>query len=119
MTAPPRDPEWKCGNEYLPYHPQASHVPPDYRDGWNACYAAAQDGRVPCAPPREPMTDDAILNIAAREADELDATRVHELRDGAWHATTIFDGDAALLRFARALLDAAPAPSAAIECEIG
>ena len=32
---------WKCGNEYLPYHPQASHVPPDYRDGWNACYRAA------------------------------------------------------------------------------
>jgi hypothetical protein len=29
---------WKSGNEFAPFHPQASHVPPDYRDGWNACY---------------------------------------------------------------------------------
>ena len=33
--------KWKCGNEFLPYHPKASHVNPDHRDGWNACYAAA------------------------------------------------------------------------------
>ena len=33
---------WKCGSEFLPYHPSASHGPPDYRDGWNQCYAAAQ-----------------------------------------------------------------------------
>ena len=33
---------WKCGDEFLPFHPQASHVPADYRDGWNACYMAAQ-----------------------------------------------------------------------------
>ena len=32
---------WKQGDEYLPYHPQASHVNPDHRDGWNACYKAA------------------------------------------------------------------------------
>ena len=32
---------WKCGNEFLPYHPSASHVEPGYRDGWNACYLAA------------------------------------------------------------------------------
>jgi hypothetical protein len=32
---------WKCGNEFLPFHPQASHVPPDYRDGWNRCYYMA------------------------------------------------------------------------------
>lgn len=36
-------PEWKCGNEFEPYHPQASHVSPDYRDGWNACYKIAID----------------------------------------------------------------------------
>lgn len=30
--------EWKAGAEFLPYHPDASHVPPEYRDGWNACY---------------------------------------------------------------------------------
>jgi hypothetical protein len=34
--------EWKCGNEWAPFHPQASHIRPDYRDGWNAAYAAAQ-----------------------------------------------------------------------------
>lgn len=32
---------WKVGNEFLPFHPDASHVPADYRDGWNACYRAA------------------------------------------------------------------------------
>jgi hypothetical protein len=34
--------KWKCGAEFLPFHPQASHVPPDYRDGWNHCYDAAK-----------------------------------------------------------------------------
>lgn len=29
---------WKAGNEFARYHPQASHVSPDYRDGWNACF---------------------------------------------------------------------------------
>lgn len=33
---------WKCGNEFAPYHPAASHVDPDYRDGWNACFAASR-----------------------------------------------------------------------------
>jgi len=33
---------WKCGNEFAPYHPQASHINPDHRDGWNACYRGAQ-----------------------------------------------------------------------------
>ncbi len=31
---------WKCGDELAPYHPDASHVSPDYRDGWNHCYHA-------------------------------------------------------------------------------
>lgn len=35
-------PRWKCGNEYAPFHPSASHVSPAYRDGWNDCYIAAQ-----------------------------------------------------------------------------
>ena len=34
-------PQWKCAEEFLPYHPQASHVGPDHRDGWNACYRMA------------------------------------------------------------------------------
>jgi hypothetical protein len=33
--------QWKCGDEFLPFHPQASHVPADYRDGWNRCYRSA------------------------------------------------------------------------------
>ena len=33
---------WKSGNEFLPFHPSASHVRPDYRDGWNACFEAAK-----------------------------------------------------------------------------
>lgn len=34
--------QYKAGNEFLPYHPQASHCTPAYRDGWNHCYEAAQ-----------------------------------------------------------------------------
>lgn len=34
--------EYKSGNEFLPYHPSASHVDPQYRDGWNHCYAVAR-----------------------------------------------------------------------------
>ncbi|WP_312834324.1 hypothetical protein [Comamonas sp.] len=49
------DGPWKCGNEYLPYHPDASHVDPAYRDGWNDCYRAA-----PPPPEREPLTDEQI-----------------------------------------------------------
>lgn len=33
--------QWKSGDEFLPYHPDASHVDPQFRDGWNACYRAA------------------------------------------------------------------------------
>jgi hypothetical protein len=32
---------WKCGGEFLPYHPQASHINPEHRDGWNECYKMA------------------------------------------------------------------------------
>lgn len=45
---PERQPEseptrWKVGNELAPYHPDASHVEPGYRDGWNACYRAMRE----------------------------------------------------------------------------
>jgi hypothetical protein len=44
-TTPERQPDpgqvWKCGDEFLPFHPQASHVPAGYRDGWNRCYFMA------------------------------------------------------------------------------
>lgn len=31
---------WKLGDELAPFHPDASHVEPGYRDGWNDCYRA-------------------------------------------------------------------------------
>jgi hypothetical protein len=34
--------EYKSGNEFLPYHPSASHTPPDFRDGWNSCFSEAE-----------------------------------------------------------------------------
>lgn len=34
--------DWKGGSEFAPFHRQASHIRPDYRDGWNDCYSAAQ-----------------------------------------------------------------------------
>lgn len=42
---------WKVGREFLPFHPDASHVPPDYRDGWNACYQAALESVARALPP--------------------------------------------------------------------
>jgi hypothetical protein len=38
----PAERSWKqLKDEFLPFHPDASHVPPDFRDGWNACYRLA------------------------------------------------------------------------------
>jgi hypothetical protein len=39
--------QWKCGDEFMPFHPQSSLVPPDYRDGWNRCYCMAAARLVP------------------------------------------------------------------------
>lgn len=65
------DGQWKCGNEYLPYHPDASHVDPAYRDGWNDCYRAA-----PLPPEREPLTDEEIeaayKNLQVRRKQDQD-----------------------------------------------
>jgi len=33
--------KWKAVDEFAAFHPHASHVDPDYRDGWNHCHAAA------------------------------------------------------------------------------
>ena len=66
---------WKQGNEFLPYHPKASHIEPDHRDGWNACYwaciAASQAGRAAVPTP--------IKETDARDKD-LDARRYDVLR---------------------------------------
>ena len=32
---------YKLGDEFKPFHPSASHVRPEWRDGWNACFIAA------------------------------------------------------------------------------
>jgi hypothetical protein len=34
--------EYKCGDEFKPFHPAASHIPAEYRDGWNRCWLAAR-----------------------------------------------------------------------------
>ena len=41
LQMPGKDGPWKCGDEFLPYHRGASHIRPDYRDGWNACWYEA------------------------------------------------------------------------------
>lgn len=77
-------PEWKCGNEFEPYHPQASHVSPDYRDGWNACYKIAID-----ALRRERERADAAITLRkiahtaksrAEEAELRCAAELDEMR---------------------------------------
>ena len=47
------------------------------------------------------LTDDEIVNAAATAADALDATRFQVMQHNEWHAKTIFDGDAGLIRFGR------------------
>lgn len=32
----------KVGGEFAPFHRDASHIDPGYRDGWNACFADAE-----------------------------------------------------------------------------
>ena len=53
------------------------------------------------ATPPSALSDDEIMNAAIKAADELDATRVSEMSPSGWKVTTIFDGDAGLLRFGR------------------
>lgn len=61
------------------------------------------------SPEARRLTDDQIMNAAIKAADELDATRVSEMTAGGWKATTIFEGDAGLIRFGR-LVEAACLP---------
>lgn len=71
----------------------------------NFCGNAAQENNphsvTPSSSTTASLTDEQIMNAAIKAADELDATRVSEMRDGGWHSTTIFDGDTGLLRFGR------------------
>ena len=58
--------------------------------------------------PTEREVIDAVYK--ADNAEVSDITRFSEMIDGKWHARTIFDGDAALIRFARLIAAPAAAP---------
>ncbi len=73
---------WKLGNEFAPFHPDASHISPDYRDGWNACYRASL-ASAPSAP--EGLSNEQIRTLG-KEAFGIDIA---------------FDGH--LMSFARAI----------------
>jgi hypothetical protein len=78
--SPQREPDpgqqWKCGDEFLPFHPQASHVPAEYRDGWNRCYWMAVTRGVEASPldrlkrPGENYTD--VVNRIASGVQACD-----------------------------------------------
>lgn len=52
------------------------------------------------------LTDDEIMRAVINGCDTLDITRVSEMLAGGWNATTIFDGDAALLRVVKTVINA-------------
>ncbi|MES2910554.1 MAG: hypothetical protein V4718_04145 [Pseudomonadota bacterium] len=74
---------WKQGDEFLPYHPKASHIGPDHRDGWNACYwaciAASQAGRA-AEPVAEIGSDATLYWVGSRPVAEI--FRKHGLKKG-------------------------------------
>jgi hypothetical protein len=82
---------WKLGDEFLPFHPQASHVPPEYRDGWNRCYwmamaraerIAAQKADADADAKDERASGNAVLVPADKLAElQKDAARYRWLRD--------------------------------------
>lgn len=80
---PMKVPQWKFGNEFAPYHPQASHCNPDYRDGWNHCYRAAEaaikDRDAEIERLRAARPNNAVL-VPADQLRELQADA------GRWHS---------------------------------
>lgn len=62
---------------------------------------------------KDAPTDDEIMRTVINGCDTLDITRVSEMVSGGWKATTIFDGDAALLRVVKAAITAALSASRA------
>ena len=58
--------DWKCGDEFLLYHPDASHVDPAYRDGWNDCYRAALNTAAAAAAVPAAQAADSVMEDAAR-----------------------------------------------------
>lgn len=70
--------QWKCGDEFLPFHPKASHVPAEYRDGWNRCYAAAMEQGVSPASADGPLV---VLSLTPEEYREVMKQRAHAERN--------------------------------------
>lgn len=64
---------WKSSDvELLPYHPSASHIPPDYRDGWNDCFLR--------------MEEATKAAIAAARAEERErCAKVCVVRESHWN----------------------------------
>jgi hypothetical protein len=50
------------------------------------------------------MNDDEIMHTVINMCDTLDITRIHAIKNGKFCATTIFEGDEALLRVIRAVI---------------
>ncbi len=72
---------WKVGDDLLPFHKAASHVNPDYRDGWNACWYALKNDTVATTQPaeqREPLSleDADKLATAIEQFEECNETSV-------------------------------------------
>ena len=71
--------QWKRGNEYAPPHVEAA-----YRDGWNACYEAAQAAiaqpvQTTTCNERRAKKDVSILIHYLRERTHFDADWVEEM----------------------------------------
>lgn len=87
--------QFKAGNEFLPYHPQASHVDPQYRDGWNHCYLLAT-AEVASLEARLEQVGQAARDNRSRRVLELEA-EVEALRKAATDARAAALAEAARL----------------------
>lgn len=64
--------QFKVGNEFAPYHRDASHVDPAYRDGWNACYYDAIEDVIPAKDAALASAQERIEALEAEKAALLD-----------------------------------------------
>ena len=72
----------KTGDDFAPYHPNASHIEPGYRDGWNACYkmAEAEIERLRAELERERMRL-AACGVVADANTQESAAKAREMHD--------------------------------------
>ena len=86
----PNDGPWALHDrDFLPFHPQASHVSPEFRDGWNACYkvAAAHLERTGQSSER------AMAKAAAEKLDKAMCRNGGDVMTLVSKALEILDGD--------------------------